>query len=166
MTDLNLDIDKEKFRTAVQARHSKLMELEAIRPGIQHYLDSAKEANLRLGLASSSSMEWVEKYLEQLGIREYFDCIRTSDHVKNVKPDPELYHQALSCLGLAPEEAVAIEDSPNGSKAAAAAGMHCVVIPNPITSFLEFDAPHHKIESLSQLEFEQVITRDCFQSVN
>ncbi|MBW4082648.1 HAD family phosphatase [Paenibacillus sp. S150] len=166
MTELNLDIDKQAFRTAVQARHSKLMELEAIRPGIQHYLDSAKEAGLRLGLASSSSLEWVEKYLEQLGIRDYFDCIRTSDHVQKVKPDPELYNQALSCLGLAPDEAVAIEDSPNGSRAAAAAGMHCVVIPNEITSFLDFDVPHHKTDSLSELDFDQLITRDCFQSVN
>lgn len=163
MTELKLPIDKEDFRKAVQQRHSKLMELETIRPGIQHYLDSAREEGLRMGLASSSSMEWVEKYLDQLGIRDYFECIRTSDHVENVKPDPELYHQALSCLGIAPDEAVAIEDSPNGSKAAAAAGMNCVVIPNNITSFLEFDTSHHIIESLSLLDFDHVITRSCFQ---
>lgn len=163
MTDLNLPIDKQEFRTAVQLRHSNLMELETMRSGIQHYLDSAQEAGLKIGLASSSSMEWVEKYLNKLGIRDYFDCIRTSDHVENVKPDPELYTQSLSCLGLKPEEAVAIEDSPNGSKAAAAAGMHCVVIPNEITSFLEFDAPHLKTDDLSHLDFAQVISRSCFE---
>ncbi|ASA22521.1 HAD family hydrolase [Paenibacillus donghaensis] len=163
MTDLNLPIDKQEFRTAVQLRHSKLMELETMRSGIQYYLDSARTAGLKIGLATSSSTEWVEKYLDQLGIREYFDCIRTSDHVVNVKPDPELYIQALSCLGLKPEEAVAIEDSPNGSKAAAAAGMHCVVIPNEITSFLEFDAPHLKTDDLSHLDFEQVLSRRCFE---
>ncbi|WP_189029458.1 HAD family hydrolase [Paenibacillus albidus] len=164
MTDLKLPINKQEFRTAVQERHSKLMELEAIRPGIQHYLDSAKKAGLRMGLASSSSLEWVEKYLDQLDIRDYFDCIRTSDHVEKVKPDPELYRQALSCLGLQPEEAVAIEDSPNGSKAAAAAGIHCVVIPNDITSFLEFDTPHHRTDSLNNLDFNHVLTRRCFHS--
>ncbi len=166
MTDLKLPIDKEDFRRAVQQRHSKLMELETIRPGIQHYLDSAREVGLRMGLASSSSMEWVEKYLDQLGIRGYFECIRTSDHVENVKPDPELYNQALSCLGILPDEAVAIEDSPNGSKAAAAAGMNCVVIPNDITSFLEFEPSHHIIESLSHLDFDHVITRRCFQKTS
>ncbi|ANY67184.1 phosphoglycolate phosphatase [Paenibacillus sp. BIHB 4019] len=165
MTELKLPIDKEDFRTAVHQRHSKLMELEAIRPGVQHYLDSAKDAGLRMGVASSSSTEWVEKYLNQLGIRDYFECVRTSDHVEKVKPDPELYNQAMACLGIAPDEAVAIEDSPNGSRAAAAAGMHCVVIPNEITSFLEFDAPHHKIESLSLLDFDHVISRRCFQNV-
>ena len=166
MTDLKLPIDKMEFRTAVRQRHSKLMEQESIRPGVQHYLDSAKEAGLRMGLASSSSMEWVTRYLDQLGIRSYFDCIRTSDHVRNVKPDPELYNQALSCLGIAPDEAVAIEDSPNGSRAAAAAGMNCVVIPNDITSFLEFDTPHHKTESLSLLSFEHVISRSCFENIH
>lgn len=169
MTELKLPIDKMEFRTSVQQRHSKLMEREAIRPGVQDYLDAAKEAGLHMGLASSSSMEWVERYLNQLGIRDYFDCIRTSDHVERVKPDPELYNQALSCLGISPEEAVAIEDSPNGFRAAAAAGMNCVVIPNDITSFLEFDVPptpHHTVESLSLLDFDHVISRRCFKNAS
>ncbi|WP_025689717.1 HAD family hydrolase [Paenibacillus zanthoxyli] len=166
MTDLKLDIDKAEFRKAVRQRHSELMELQAVRPGIQHYLDSAKAAGLKIGLATSSDRNWIDKYMDQLGIREYFDCICTADDVENVKPDPELYLQALSCLGLKPEEAVAIEDSPNGSKAAAAAGLDCVVIPNEITSYLKFKAPHHKIESLSHLDFDHVLTRRCFQDMN
>ncbi|MEK3788479.1 HAD family hydrolase [Paenibacillus sp. FSL K6-1230] len=166
MTDLNLPIDKDEFRTLVQARHAELMELEQIRPGIQHYLDSAKEAGLRLGLATSSSTAWVEKHLDHLGIKHYFECIRTADHVANVKPDPELYEQALACLELTPSETVAIEDSPNGSRAAAAAGMHCVVIPNEITNFLVFDAPHYKTDSLSSLDFEHVISRVFANSSN
>ncbi|MBY9079759.1 HAD family hydrolase [Paenibacillus sp. HN-1] len=163
MTELNLPIDKEAFRVSVRARHRELMELQSMRPGIQRYLDACRKTGLKIGLASSSSAEWVETYLNQLGIRGYFDCIRTSDHVKQVKPDPELYLQALSCLGVSPDEAVAIEDSPNGARAAAAAGMKCVVTPNEITSFLTFDTPHHKIESLDLLDFEHVITRRCFQ---
>lgn len=135
-----------------------------MRPGIQHYLDSAKDAGLRMGLASSSSMEWVGRYLDQLGISDYFECIRTSDHVKNVKPDPELYNQTLAYLNIAPEEAVAIEDSPNGARAAAAAGMNCVIIPNAITSFLEFDDASSKIECLSQLDFEQATSRSYFSN--
>lgn len=162
MTDLKLAIDKEAFSKAVKQRHSKLMELETIRPGIQHYLDSAKKAGLRIGLASSSSLEWVEKYLNQLGIRDYFECIRTADHVAKVKPDPELYNQTLACLGITSNEAVAIEDSPNGSKAAAAAGIPCIVTPNEITNFLEFDKQHHKIDNLSLLDFDHVITQRCF----
>lgn len=162
MTDLKLAIDKEEFKKAVKQRHSELMELETIRPGIQHYLESAKAEGLRIGLASSSSQEWVEKYLQQLNIAQYFECIRTADHVTNVKPDPELYNQTLACLGIEPSEAVAIEDSPNGSKAAAAAGIRCIVTPNEITNFLEFDKEHHRIDNLSLLDFEHVVTQSCF----
>ncbi|WP_223068195.1 HAD family hydrolase [Paenibacillus caui] len=162
MTDLNLPLDKDEFRKAIHRRHSELMEMETIRPGIQHFLDSAKTAGLKLGLASSSSREWVDKHLNLLGIYDYFECIRTADDVENVKPDPELYNQALSCLGLEPDEAVAIEDSPNGSKAAAAAGMHCVVIPNEITRFLDFTTPHYKTDCLSNLNFDHVVTRKLF----
>ncbi|GGA36088.1 HAD family hydrolase [Paenibacillus physcomitrellae] len=162
MTDLNLPLDKEAFRQSIHRRHGELMELEAIRPGIQQYLDAAKEAKLKLGVASSSSREWVEKHLDQLGITDYFECIKTSDDVAKVKPDPELYHQALQCLNLKPEETVAIEDSPNGSKAAAAAGLHCVVIPNEITRFLEFQTPHHQTSRLSDLDFDHVVSRKLF----
>ncbi|MEK5029269.1 HAD family hydrolase [Paenibacillus sp. FSL M7-1046] len=163
MTDLKLPIDRMAFRIAVQQRHSKLMELEQMRPGIQQYLDAAKDAGLRIGLASSSSMDWVERHLELLGIRDYFESIRTSDHVEKVKPDPELYNQVMSSLDIKPHEAVAIEDSPNGARAAAAAGMFCVVIPNAITRFLEFDMPHHQTESLSLLDFDHVVSRSCFE---
>lgn len=162
MTDLKLAIDKEEFKQAVKQRHSELMELETIRPGIQHYLESAKAAGLRIGLASSSSQEWVEKYLQQLDIAQYFECVRTADHVTNVKPDPELYNQTLACLGIEPSEAVAIEDSPNGLKAAAAAGIRCIVTPNEITNFLEFDKEHHRIDNLSLLDFEHVVTQRYF----
>ncbi|WP_245237864.1 HAD-IA family hydrolase [Paenibacillus etheri] len=113
-------------------------------------------------MASSSSLEWVEKYLNPLGICEYFECIRTADHVAKVKPDPELYNQTLACLGITADEAVAIEDSPNGSKAAAAAGTRCIVTPNEITNFLEFDKQHHKIDNLSLLEFDHVVTQRLF----
>ncbi|WP_150274364.1 HAD family hydrolase [Paenibacillus tepidiphilus] len=164
MTDLGLPIDREEFRAGVHRRHSQLMELETMRPGIRHYLDSARAAGLRIGLASSSSLEWVEKHLELLGIRDYFECIRTSDDVAKVKPDPELYNQVLACFGIGPDEAVAIEDSPNGARAAAAAGIGCVVIPNAITSFLEFDMPRRQIESLELLEFGTVMDRSCFKN--
>ncbi|AHV97278.1 HAD family hydrolase [Paenibacillus sabinae] len=159
MTDLSLPIDREEFRKAVQQRHSELMEAEEMRLGIKHYLDSAKAAGLKIGLATSSSTAWVEKYLKQLGLREYFDCIRTADHVKNVKPDPELYLQALDCLGVKPDEAIAIEDSPNGSKAALAAGMHCIISPNKITSLLDFDPSLYRVACFTDLDFDHLTTR-------
>jgi putative hydrolase of the HAD superfamily len=158
ITELKLPIDRQLFRDSVNICHSKLMESEQIRSGVQHYLDSAKAAGLRIGLASSSSKEWVDKHLDQLGLHHYFDCIRTADDVLNVKPDPELYIQTLACLGVQANEAVAIEDSPNGAIAAKNAGMHCVITPNPLTETLEFDSAYHRVQSLSDLEFDHLIS--------
>jgi len=157
MTELGLPIDREQFRQEVQAHHSALMEKESMKPGIMAYLEAAKAAGLRIGLASSSKRAWVTKYLRQLNIESYFECIRTADDVARVKPDPELYLQVLEALGVRGEEAVAVEDSPNGAKAAAAAGMYRVVVPNAITQFLAFDEHHHQLKCLTELSFEDLV---------
>ncbi|WP_249650757.1 HAD hydrolase-like protein, partial [Lysinibacillus sp. D4A3_S15] len=83
-------------RTSIQARHAELKELEIIRPRILNLLQQAKEAGLKMGIASSSSRQWSDRFLDALGIREFFDFYCTADTVTNVKHDPELYLQALS----------------------------------------------------------------------
>ncbi|WP_141430892.1 HAD family phosphatase [Bacillus sp. 03113] len=156
-THHNIPIDLDEFRKAIQARHTELMEQESIRPGVLNYLKEAKAAGFKIGLATSSHMDWVEKYVNQLGIEEYFDCYRTADHVENVKPDPTLYLQALEHLGVEANEAIAIEDSPNGSRAAVAAGIHTVVIKNTITKQLPFGTGHHTINSLEDHKLNDLI---------
>ncbi|MGN7456364.1 HAD family hydrolase [Paenibacillus pasadenensis] len=155
MTDLGLPIDKAEFRDAVHLRHARLMEREAIRPGVQSYLDEARRQGMRIGLASSSKREWVVKFLAQLGLLDYFEVIRTADDVEQVKPHPALYLQTMEALGVQPEETVAIEDSPNGAKAAHAAGIRCVVAPNAITRGLEFGPCTHLADSLEQIDFNR-----------
>lgn len=141
-----------------------LMNKEKVRPGIQEYLEQAREAGLKLAVASSSKREWVEQHLEQLKLKDYFEVIRTADDVANVKPDPELYTQALEALGVTADEAVAIEDSPNGA-CGGAAGMHCVVISNTITGTLEFDMPHQRLSCLTDLTFNDLISKPLVTTV-
>ncbi|QAY65222.1 HAD family hydrolase [Paenibacillus protaetiae] len=150
-------VDPVRFKQAVRERHRLIMKQVVIRPGIESFLQSAKEAGLRIGLASSSERSWIDRYLKPLGIEDYFECIRTSDHVAKVKPDPELYVQALECLGVEPHEAIAIEDSANGSLAAIAAGMHCLVVPNPATRFSSFHPSCLMAECLSDVDFAAVV---------
>lgn len=157
VTHMNLPVNLDAFRNSVRSHHSSLMEKEELRPGVLDYLKAAKDAGLRIGLASSSSREWIDRYLTKLGIADYFDCIRTADDVQKVKPDPELYLQTLACLGVEPQEAVAIEDSPNGARAAAAAGLYSVVIPNRITCLLEFEPCNYRLESLCDLDFRHLL---------
>lgn len=129
-----------------------------LRNGVKEYLIEAKELGLKIGLASSSSREWVEGYLKKLNIFSYFDVIRTRDDVSRVKPDPELYVKAVEALGVAMSEAFALEDSLNGLKAARAAGIQCVVVPNSVTAHLNFTDYSLKISSMSDLRLKQVLS--------
>src|SRR5690625_7358076 len=84
------------------------------RPGVINYLQDAKQLNLKIGLASSSTYSWVAGHLQKLNLIDYFECIKTSDDVEKMKPDPSLYLESTKCLGLYPEEYIAFYDSING----------------------------------------------------
>lgn len=158
-TTLHLPIDLEDFRRSVQARHAALMEAEDMRAGILGFLQEAHDRKLKIGLASSSPKDWVEHFLDKLKIRTYFDCLRTANDVKHVKPDPELYVQALECLGVTASQTVAIEDSPNGTTAAQAANIYCLTVPNAITRHLAFQQAANMAHSLEDVAFEDLLLR-------
>ncbi|PUB12260.1 HAD family hydrolase [Paenisporosarcina sp. OV554] len=128
-----------------------------LREGVLDYLITAKEAGIKIGLASSSKRNWVEKFLMQLHILPYFEVIKTRDDVTTVKPDPELYLQAIKALGVQPEEAVAFEDSLNGLKAARAAGLKCVIFPNPVTTNLAFEDFSLRLFSMAEKPLEFIL---------
>jgi putative hydrolase of the HAD superfamily len=72
----------------------------------------------------------VRRVLEPHGILSRFAFALTSDDVRQAKPFPELYEKAAARFGLAASSTVALEDSPNGLRAAKAAGARCVVVPH------------------------------------
>jgi HAD superfamily hydrolase (TIGR01509 family) len=84
----------------------------------------------RLGVASSSPLELIEHALAIAGLRHYFAVLVSSDEVAKGKPAPDVYLEACRRLGVKPAEAVAIEDSTNGLRAAAAAGLALIAVPN------------------------------------
>ncbi|TMG17813.1 MAG: HAD family hydrolase [Chloroflexi bacterium] len=122
----------------------------------QYHLE---ERLLKLGVASSSTAEWVRGHLARLGILERFDCMRCRDDVAHVKPEPDLYVAVLDCLGVPPTEAIAIEDSPNGVTAAKRAGMRCVAIPNSITARLDLSHADLILASLAEVTLQQLLDR-------
>ena len=128
-------------------------------PGAAEALQATRAMSLRVGLASSRSAAWVRGQLQRLGLLDSFDCIRTADDVARVKPDPELYLSVLECLGVQPQHAVAVEDSPNGALAARRAGMYCVVVPNPVTAGLAFGEHDVRLDSLHELDLGALLAR-------
>jgi HAD superfamily hydrolase (TIGR01509 family) len=139
-------------------RERLLAELTAC-AGVPERIAEARALGLRLAVASSSERAWVEHHLARLGLRDHFSALRCREDVARVKPDPTLYRDALAALDVAPEQAVAFEDSPNGVAAAVAAGMRCVAIPGPMTRGLRFDAAHLRLASLAELPLAEILAR-------
>jgi HAD superfamily hydrolase (TIGR01509 family) len=92
----------------------------------------ALAAELPLGVASSSTPGLIAAVLRIAGLAECFLATVSSEEVPRGKPAPDVYLRALELLGVAPGDAVAIEDSGAGIRAAAAAGMRVLAIPNPV----------------------------------
>lgn len=141
------------------ARRAELVLAQQVLPGVLSHIESARSLGIKLGVASSSSRDWVAGHLERLGILNRFDCLRSSDDVAHVKPEPDLYVSVLDCLGAGASEALAIEDSPNGIIAAKSAGLRCVAVPNPITAGLDLSRADLIISSLSEVTLRQILER-------
>ena len=71
--------------------------------------------------------------LETLGLKGQFNFVATRDLVENSKPDPEIYKLVLSKLKVKPAQCIVIEDSLTGIKAALAARLNCIAVPNDYT---------------------------------
>ena len=91
----------------------------------------ALAARWPLGLASSSNRELIDLFLELADFGDAFRDTVSSEEVARGKPSPDVYLRAAEKLGVDPARAVAIEDSSNGIRAGAAAGMRVIAVPNP-----------------------------------
>ncbi len=140
-------------------RRTEMILAQRVLPGVVQRIEEARDLGLKLGVASSSTREWVRGHLARLGILERFDCLRCRDDVANAKPEPDLYIAVLDCLGVAAAQAVAIEDSPNGVAAAKRAGMRCVAIPNTITARLDLSQADVVLTSLAEVTLAQLLDR-------
>jgi len=140
-------------------RRTELVLAQKLLPGILQHIDAARSLGLKLGVASSSTRDWVSGHLGRLGILGRFDCVRCRDDVNNAKPAPDLYLAVLDCLGVSASDALAIEDSPNGVIAAKSAGMRCVAIPNSITANLDLSAADLMLRSLAEVTLPDLLRR-------
>ena len=97
-------------------------------PGFVEFVAQLRRRQVPLAIATSASARRTYSTLRQLNLRQYFDAIITANDVFASKPDPAIYRLACESLGVAPAEALAIEDAYSGVLAAKAAGLQCVGI--------------------------------------
>jgi len=83
-----------------------------------------------LGLASSSNRPLIDLALDRMGVADLFHATVSSEEVERGKPAPDVYLETARRLGVPPERLAAVEDSASGIRAAKAAGMRVVAIPN------------------------------------
>ena len=123
------------------------------------YLLEARQLGLKLGVASSSSRDWVEGHLRKRELFQHFASVKSADDVSRVKPDPELYLASATHLGVSPGNALAIEDSANGVVAAKRAGLFCVVVPNEMTRGMRLERADARLSSLSEVPLGELLER-------
>ncbi len=152
-------VDREDIHKIHKQKFHELIAREVPMPGVESALATAQELGLRLAVATSSQRYWVEGHLDRLGLLQHFEVLMTADDVERVKPDPALYVQTLKALGVEAAEAVAFEDSVNGVKAAKAAGIYCIAIPNSVTHRMDFSHADHRVSSLSELDIKEILAR-------
>jgi HAD superfamily hydrolase (TIGR01509 family) len=151
-------VDQVAIRARRRARYHELLALETPRPGILEWLDAAQGLGIPLAVASSSNRDWVGGHLQRLGLRDYFELLRCADDVVRAKPDPELYLSACTALAALPERCIAIEDSPNGLKAAKQAGLFAVAYPNPMTASLSLDSADYQITPTGIVSLHEILS--------
>lgn len=146
------DFDYDKFRQLNSKAFGEIIARDGlpVKDGVYEILEYLKKAGTRIALASSSRRVSVLGHLKEAGITDYFEAVVTGDMVEHSKPDPEIYRMACESLGLPPCEVMAVEDSPNGIRSAAAAGMKAVMVPDLVQ-------PDEEISQLLYLKCDSLL---------
>lgn len=118
-----------------------------VKDGARELLFWLKEKGIPVALASSTRTDIVCRELKETGLYEYFDAIVGGDMVDRSKPAPDIFLKAAELLSCGPEQCTVIEDSFHGIRAAAAAGMQPVMVPDLLEPDGEIRALAHAIRA-------------------
>lgn len=124
-----------------------------LRPGVQRLMAEARSAGVRLGIATTTSEVNLDALLRPMLGRNWsaaFACVVAGDQVARKKPAPDVYVACLHRLDIAPAEAVAIEDSAVGVRAARAAGIPVLVTPSRYTEHDDFSLADATVPDLGE----------------
>jgi HAD superfamily hydrolase (TIGR01509 family) len=127
-------------------------------PGAVRLMNSIKKGNFKLGLVSSAPMENINLVIGELSLDGLFDCIVFGQEVSESKPSPLIFLLAAQKLEVAPNDCLAIEDSPLGIKAAKTAGMKCLAITNTHPR-QELEEADKVVDSLENVDLITLLTR-------
>ena len=96
--------------------------------GARELLTQMKERGMKIGIATSNSVELTEECLAANGVADLFDTVRTSRDTPRGKPFPDIYLSVADEWGIAPEDLIVFEDIPNGAIAGKREGMEVIAV--------------------------------------
>lgn len=124
-----------------------------LRPGVERLLREARDAGMRLAIATTTSMSNVDALLTYtLGVHalDWFEVIGAGDVVAAKKPAPDIYHHVLEKMQLAAQDCIAIEDSRNGLLSASGAGLKTVISVDEYTRAQDFTGAAIVLDQLGE----------------
>jgi HAD superfamily hydrolase (TIGR01509 family) len=134
-------VDIERFHAECSRRFSELCKPAVpLRPGVLPLLAYLRREGIPRGVATSTRRATAEPQLKTAGILDFLDVLVTRTDVTNGKPHPETFLKAAAALNARPSNCLALEDSYNGVRAAAAAGMATIMVPDLLSPTAEIAA--------------------------
>ena len=126
------DLDCEAFFQVWSRNFDSLSQATPapLKEGAIALLDAVAQLGLPMAIATSSGTAHAVQKLQQAGLLDRFRTVIGADQVQNPKPDPEVYLKAAGILGVDPRACLAVEDSEYGVRAAHAAGMTVIQVPD------------------------------------
>ncbi len=134
--EFHFEADIEELIQKTRERIEEIIEIPGklkLIEGVIPLLQWCKEKEYKTAIASSSHDEMIQKVVDIVDIRQYFDTLVSGDFVKKSKPNPDIFLYAAKKLEVKPQNCIVIEDSSNGVKAANRAGMKCIGFQSPNT---------------------------------
>lgn len=125
----------------------KILKTDGLRimEGVTELLDILDERKIKKCVASSSSLETIQRYLTMTNLKDRFDFYMSGDEVERGKPHPDIFLEACQRADESPEVAIVLEDSPNGLRAAYRAGIKCIVVPDLVVPDEEMENRAYRI---------------------
>lgn len=125
------DFDVDGYLDGARRRFDGALDFETLlKAGVTELLDQLDALGLPRAIATSSGPEAVRRHLEPIGLLARFQAVISRDRYAEAKPAPDAFLTAAAALGVAPEACLALEDSHTGVRAAHAAGMMTVMVPD------------------------------------
>jgi len=120
--------------------------------GITELITDLKKYKIKIGIASSSPVKFINEVLLKFKLFNKFDCVISGEDMANGKPSPDIYLEAAKQLQVKPDECIVLEDSRNGILSAKSANMKCIGYINPNSGKQDLSKADKIIETIREIK--------------